>query len=140
MSDFKVDLQAMSSFVESLSSFEEAAKEYDVEDWVPNSGMLENPEVWDRTNAFQDTWEKGTNDLRDEIKAASSAVSGALGAYAEYMDKSKEHMAKVEQAAQALGQSPVVGSGRDLAWVLSRMVRRSLRSVGIPVGSRRAPR
>jgi len=43
--------------------------------------------------------------------AASSAVSGALGAYAEYMDKSKEHMAKVEQAAQALGQSPVVGSG-----------------------------
>ena len=30
--------------------------------------------------------------------------------------------------------------GRDLAWVLSRMVRRSLRSVGIPVGSRRAPR
>ena len=106
MSDFKVDLQAMSSFVESLSSFEEAAKEYDVEDWVPNSGMLEN-----RTNAFQDTWEKGTNDLRDEIKAASSAVSGALGAYAEYMDKSKEHMAKVEQAAQALGQSPVVGSG-----------------------------
>ena len=58
MSDFKVDLQAMSSFVESLSSFEEKAKEYDVEDWVPNSGMLENPEVWDRTNAFQDTWER----------------------------------------------------------------------------------
>ena len=57
MSDFKVDVQAMSSFVESLSSFEEKAKEYDVEDWVPNSGMLENPEVWDRTNAFQDTWE-----------------------------------------------------------------------------------
>ena len=46
MSDFKVDLEAMSSFVESLSSFEEKAKEYDVEDWVPNSGMLENPEVW----------------------------------------------------------------------------------------------
>ena len=111
MSDFKVDLQAMSSFVESLSSFEEAAKEYDVEDWVPNSGMLENPEVWDRTNAFQDTWEKGTNDLRDEIKAASSAVSGALGAYAEYMEKAKEHMAAVEAAAQALRQSPVVGSG-----------------------------
>ena len=44
MSDFKVDLEAMSSFVESLSSFEEKAKEYDVEDWVPNSGMLENPE------------------------------------------------------------------------------------------------
>ena len=58
MSDFKVDVEAMSSFVQSLSSFEEAAKEYDVEDWVPNSGMLENPEVWERTNAFQDTWEK----------------------------------------------------------------------------------
>ena len=43
MSDFKVDMEAMSSFVQSLSSFEEAAKEYDVEDWVPNSGMLENP-------------------------------------------------------------------------------------------------
>ncbi len=41
VSDFKVDLEAMSSFVESLSSFEEKAKEYDVEDWVPNSGMLE---------------------------------------------------------------------------------------------------
>ena len=66
MSDFKVDLEAMSSFVESLSSFEEKAKEYDVEDWVPNSGMLEHPEVWDRTNAFQDTWEKGTNDLGEE--------------------------------------------------------------------------
>ena len=111
MSDFKVDMEAMSSFVQSLSSFEEAAKEYDVEDWVPNSGMLENPDVWDRTDAFQDTWEKGTNDLRDEIKAASSAVSGALGAYSEYMEKAKEHMAKVEQAANALGQSPFVGSG-----------------------------
>ena len=38
MSDFKVDVEAMSSFVQSLSSFEEAAKEYDVEDWVPNLG------------------------------------------------------------------------------------------------------
>lgn len=111
MSDFKVDMEAMSSFVQSLSSFEEAAKEYDVEDWAPNSGMLENPDVWDRTDAFQDTWEKGTNDLRDEIKAASSAVSGALGAYSEYMEKAKEYMATVEQAANALGQSPVVGSG-----------------------------
>lgn len=111
MSDFKVDVEAMSSFVQSLSSFEEAAKEYDVEDWVPNSGMLENPEVWERTNAFQDTWEKGTNDLRDEIKAAPSAVSGALGAYSEYMDKAKEYMTTVQTAAEALGQSPVVGSG-----------------------------
>ncbi|MDK7340772.1 hypothetical protein QP500_09985 [Pauljensenia sp. UMB0018B] len=111
MSDFKVDLEAMSSFVESLSSFEEKAKEYDVEDWVPNSGMLEHPEVWDRTNAFQDTWEKGTNDLREEIKAASSAVSGALGAYSEYMEKAKEYMTTVQTAAEALSQSPVVGSG-----------------------------
>lgn len=111
MSDFKVDLEAMSSFVQSLSSFEEAAKEYDVEDWVPNSGMLENPDVWDRTDAFQDTWEKGTLDLREEIEAASSAVSGALGAYSEYMEKAKQYMATVETAANALGQSPVVGSG-----------------------------
>jgi len=82
MSEFKVDIQAMAALVESLNSFEEKMKEYDVEDWVPNSGMLENPDVWDPTNAFQDTWEK-----------------------------SKEHMDTVEQAAQALGQSPVVGSG-----------------------------
>ena len=60
---------------------------------------------------FQDTWEKGTNDLREEIKAASSAVSGALGAYSEYMEKAKEYMAAVQTAAEALGQSPVVGSG-----------------------------
>ena len=86
VSDFKVDVEAMSSFVQSLSSFEEAAKEYDVEDWVPNSGMLENPEVWERTNAFQDTWEKGTNDLRDEIKAgrcqwvvAMSSLNASVG-------------------------------------------------------------
>ena len=59
MSDFEVDLQAMSSLVSSLSSFEEAAKEDDVEDWVPNSGMLDNPDVWSVTNSFQDTWEKG---------------------------------------------------------------------------------
>ena len=111
MSDFKVDLQAMSSFVESLSSFEEAAKEYDVEDWVPNSGMLENPDVWDKTNAFQDTWEKGLNDLRDEVRAARGAAGGALGAYAKYMEQAKEHMAKVEKAAEALEQAPVVGSG-----------------------------
>ena len=111
MTEFKVDLEAMAALVESLNSFEEKMKEYDVEDWVPNSGMLENPDVWDPTNAFQDTWEKGTNDLREEIKAASSAVSGALGAYSEYMEKAKEHMATVETAANALGQSPVVGSG-----------------------------
>lgn len=111
MSDFEVDLDAMSSFVQSLSSFEEAATSYDVEDWVPNSGMLENPEVWDRTNAFQDTWEKGLNDLRDDIKKASEAVGGALGAYAEYMDQAKEHMAKVEKAAEKLTGEPVVGSG-----------------------------
>lgn len=111
MSDFEVDLEAMASFVESLSSFEETAKSYDVEDWVPNSGMLDNPEVWERTNAFQDTWEKGTNDLRDDIRAAGSAVGGALGAYVEYMERSKEHMAVVEEGAKVLGQCPVVGSG-----------------------------
>ena len=111
MGDFEVDLEALSSFVESLSSFEEAATNYDVEDWVPNSGMLENPDVWDKTNAFQDTWEKGLNDLRDEVKAARGAAGGALGAYAEYMEQAKEHMAKVEKAAAELEQSPVVGSG-----------------------------
>ena len=55
MTEFKVDLEAMAALVESLNSFEEKMKEYDVEDWVPNSGMLENPDVWDPTNAFQDT-------------------------------------------------------------------------------------
>ena len=54
---------------------------------------------------------KGTNDLREEIKAASSAVSGALGAYSEYMEKAKEYMTTVQTAAEALSQSPVVGSG-----------------------------
>ena len=111
MSDFEVDLEAMSSFVQSLSSFEEVAKPYDVEDWVPNSGMLENSDVWDRTNAFQDTWEKGLNDLRDDISKANSAISGAVGAYAEYMEQAKAHMATVEQAAAELSQAPVVGSG-----------------------------
>lgn len=111
MSDFEVDLQAMSSLVSSLSSFEEAAKEYDVEDWVPNSGMLDNPDVWSVTNSFQDTWEKGLNDLRSDISAASSALGGALGAYGEYMEKSSELMQTVVQAASDLEQSPVVGSG-----------------------------
>lgn len=55
--------------------------------------------------------EKGLADLREDIRAAGSAVGGALGAYGEYLEKSKEHMDTVEQAAQALGQSPVVGSG-----------------------------
>lgn len=112
MSDFEVDLEAMASLVESLSSFEEAAKEYDVEDWVPNSGMLENPDVWGVTDSFQDTWEKGLNDLRSDISAASSALSGVLGAYGEYMEKANEHMQTVAQAAGELGQSPVVGSGK----------------------------
>ena len=49
--------------------------------------------------------------MREEIKAASSAVSGALGAYSEYMEKAKEHMTTVQTAAEALSQSPVVGSG-----------------------------
>lgn len=111
MSDFEVDLQAMSSLVSSLSSFEEAAKEYDVEDWVPNSGMLDNPDVWSVTNSFQDTWEKGLNDLRSDISAASSALGGTLGAYGEYMEKSSELMQTVAQAASDLEQSPVVGSG-----------------------------
>ena len=111
MGDFEVDLEALASFVESLSSFEETAQKYDVEDWVPNSGMLENPDVWDKTNAFQDTWEKGLNDLRDEVRAARGAAGGALGAYAKYMEQAKEHMAKVEKAAEALEQAPVVGAG-----------------------------
>jgi hypothetical protein len=111
MTEFKVDLEAMAALVESLNSFEEKMKEYDVEDWVPNSGMLENPDVWDPTNAFQDTWEKGLADLREDIRAAGSAVGGALGAYAEYLDKSKEHMDTVERAAHALVLTPVVGSG-----------------------------
>ena len=111
MTEFKVDLEAMAALVESLNSFEEKMKEYDVEDWVPNSGMLEYPDVWDPTNAFQDTWEKGLADLREDIRAAGSAVGGALSAYAEYLEKSKEHMDTVEQAAHGLGQTPVVGSG-----------------------------
>lgn len=111
MSDFEVDLEAMSSFVQSLDSFEKAAKPYDVEDWVPNSGMLENSDLWDRTNAFQDTWEKGLNDLRDDISKASSAVSGALEAYAEYMEQAKVHMREVTKAAAYLSPFPAVGSG-----------------------------
>jgi len=111
MTEFKVDLEAMAALVESLNSFEEKMKEYDVEDWVPNSGMLENPDVWDPTNAFQDTWEKGLADLREDIRAAGSAVGGALGADAGFMGKAKEDNDTVERAAHALVLTPVVGSG-----------------------------
>ncbi len=64
MTEFKVDLEAMAALVESLNSFEEKMKEYDVEDWVPNSGMLENL-TWDPTNAFH-TWEalRSTGNIR----------------------------------------------------------------------------
>ena len=75
MGDFEVDLEALSSFVESLSSFEDTATNYDVEDWVPNSGMLENPDVWDKTNAFQDTWEKGSS----ELSVGDRVLSGGCG-------------------------------------------------------------
>ena len=115
MSEFKVDIQAMAALVESLNSFEEKMKEYDVEDWVPNSGMLENPDVWDPTNAFQDTWEKGLADLREDIRAAGSAVGGALGAYGEYR-------------------------GHDRLWVLLHMAHQYSGSAATPAAFPRALR
>lgn len=116
MSDFEVDLQAMSSLVSSLSSFEEAAKEYDVEDWVPNSGMLDNPDVWSVTNSFQDTWEKGLNDLRSDISAASSALGGALGAYGNIWKSPANSCRRSPRPRLTWSSLPLLVRGRDLLW------------------------
>ena len=62
MSDFKVDVEAMSSFVQSLSSFEEAAKEYD--------------KLYAEYNRLHDYFGRGGSDVMKRLKAIRTKIKG----------------------------------------------------------------
>lgn len=140
MTEFKVDLEAMAALVESLNSFEEKMKEYDVEDWVPNSGMLENPDVWDPTNAFQDTWEKASP-IYEKTSEPPAALSAAHSARTRNTWRSrKSTWIRLNKQHTRWGRHLSSVRGHDLTWVLLHKAHQYLGSAEIPAAFPRAPR
>ena len=104
--DFEVDLEnlvaAAQGTVETISLF----KDKDVEDLVPSEDDLGSDVVWDAVDEFKDRWERGMNNLVEDIEEAGSRLAKIASNYAKF---DQEANAKLKGVAGDLGGFSLMG-------------------------------
>ena len=104
--DFEVDLEnlvaAAQGTVETISLF----KDKDVEDLVPSKDDLGSDVVWDAVDEFKDRWERGMNNLVEDIEEAGSRLAKIASNYAKF---DQEANAKLKGVAGDLGGFSLMG-------------------------------
>ena len=73
--DFEVDLQSLVQAAQGTSEAIQLFKDKDVEDLVPSEDDLGDGDVWDAVDEFKDRWERGMNNLCEDI----GEMSGRIG-------------------------------------------------------------
>ena len=91
--DFEVDLESLAKAAQGAADTIQLFKDKDVEDLVPEEGDLGSDVVWDAVDEFKDRWERGMNNLVEDIQEAGSRLAKVAMNYGEF-DKSGSDLFK----------------------------------------------
>ena len=82
--DFEVDLESLVAAAKGAVETVELFKDKDVEDLVPTEDDLGSDVVWDAVDEFKDRWERGMNNLVEDIEEAGSRLAKIASNYAKF--------------------------------------------------------
>ena len=82
--DYEVDLESMGQAAQGLSESVQLFKDKDVEDLVPSEDDLGSDVVWEAVDEFQERWERGMNNLVEDIQEAGSRLAKIASNYAKF--------------------------------------------------------
>ena len=82
--DFEVDLESLVAAAKGAVETVELFKDKDVEDLVPTKDDLGSDVVWDAVDEFKDRWERGMNNLVEDIEEAGSRLAKIASNYAKF--------------------------------------------------------
>lgn len=86
--DFEVDIKSLILAAQTAAKLVKLAEDKDVDDYLPGKEDLANPIVWDAVDEFQERWERGINDMTDDIESVAGALGEVAMSYMEYDEES----------------------------------------------------
>ena len=93
--DFEVDLESLVAAAKGTVDTVELFKDKDVEDLVPEEGDLGSDVVWEAVDEFKDRWERGMNNLVEDIQEAGSRLAKIASTYAKFDQEGHDKLAAV---------------------------------------------
>lgn len=107
--DFEVDLQALYTAADEARKVIELKKEHDIEDFVPAAADLASSELAAAFDEFQSRWERGINNLTDDLEEAAGRLAKVTKTYMDFGMAAAEAATEFENSAIALSDSPLLG-------------------------------
>ena len=103
--DVEVDIESLINGSKAATDIVKQKKDHDIKDYVPKENDVANDAVWDAIDEFQDRWERGINDMTDDIEEVAGRLGKVAMNYAEFDNKAKERMQKFVDATGRLETS-----------------------------------
>lgn len=91
--DFEVDLESLVGAAQGMVETVQLFKDKDVEDLVPAEGDLGSDVVWGAVEEFKDRWERGMNNLKDDMEEAAGRLAKIASNYARFDQEGHEKLA-----------------------------------------------
>lgn len=89
-SDFEVDVRALVEAARGAAQTVQTYKDKDVIDLVPTNDMLGDEDLWVAVDEFQDRWDRGLNDMCEDISEVAGRLGKVAQAYLEFDERAKE--------------------------------------------------
>lgn len=109
--DFEVDIEALFNAAKKSAEVVQLKKDKDVEDYVPREDDVANTILWDAVAEFKDRWERGTNDMTDDLEEVAGRLGKVATNYSEYSEESEKKMATVKSVMDGLSTERIIGGG-----------------------------
>ena len=107
--DFEVDLESLINASTKANEAVKQKKDQDIEDIVPTESDVGSDTVWKAVDDFQDRWERGINDMTEDIEEVAGRLGQVATNYVDFDNKAKERMQKFVEATSNLDTSALIG-------------------------------
>jgi hypothetical protein len=104
--DFEVDLQGLVKAAQGMSDTVQLFKDKDVEDLVPTEESLGHEAVWSAVAEFKDRWERGMNNLVEDVEEMSGRLSKVAMNYADFDEQGASTLSRAATQAREVRVAP----------------------------------
>ena len=100
--DFEVDIEALITAAQKTSEAVQLKKDNDISDYVPTQADLANDIMWSAVDEFQSRWERGINNMTDDITEVAGRLGKVASNYIDYDTKAAQEMSQLASVAAQL--------------------------------------
>ena len=111
--DFEVDIESLMKGAKAATDVVKQKKDHDIEDYVPAEDDVANDTEWEAIDTFQDRWDRGIDDMTDDIEEVAGRLAKVATNYAEFDEHAKKRMQKFVNLSNRMKRSALLQGGRD---------------------------